>query len=203
MRRLLYVGTCLLLACVLSMAVSCGGGGSDGSSSSGLGIAGNLTGASVAQRAFSAARGNPSLFTVGFITETLDSDGRVVPLDPPRRIESWGYSSGSFTSALFDNGYFVRENVLGAAPSIQPTNLNPAQFTQGMSRSAVVSAMGTPNCEETQQMAGRTYTYMRYNPTASTPAATAVLEDGVLSSVTAGFAMVDSSHTSADLCVRQ
>lgn len=161
---------------------------------------GTLTGNSSDQAKFIAARGHPHLFTLGFVTETLDGSGRIVPLSPPKRIESWAYNDGSFTSALFENGYFMRQDTLGPHVTIQSTNLRPEAFSPGMSEAQVIAVMGQPSCVETMQYAGRALRYLRYRATSQSPVATASLENGVLVGVTAGYALKEASDTSNDIC---
>ncbi len=118
-----------------------------------------------------------------------------------RRIESWYYNSqGVWSSALFDNGFFVKETSFGTPVTLQATHISPSQFTHCMSSEDIIALMGEPSCSDSEQIAGSTYTYMRYNPNAGAPAATVVLENGVLVTVVAGFSYTLSESATADLC---
>jgi hypothetical protein len=72
-----------------------------------------------------------------------------------------------------------------------------------MNRDDIVALMGEPSCTQTESMGGSTYSYMRYNPTSTTPAATLVLENGVLITVMAGYSFVYPASVGADLCSGQ
>ena len=165
--------------------------------------AGVLDGLSDAQLAFIDQRGYPDLFSLDFVTEGIDRSGHAKPLITPRRLESWAYNGNNFSSVLFDNGYFIKETNWGTRATLQATQLKPTQFTLGMTEAQIVSMMGNPSCVETQQLAGRTYRYLRYNPTSNAPAATVVMKNGFFQSVSAGYALVDSSHTDTNLCTAQ
>ncbi len=164
---------------------------------------GVLTGQSDAQLAFINQRGYPHLFSLSFITEGIDKSGYVKPLITPRRMESWAYNGNNFSSVLFDNGYFIKETNWGIRAPLHATQLKPEQFTLGMTEAQIISIMGTPSCVETYSLAGKTYQFLRYNPTNNSPAATVAIENGFLQSVTAGYALVDSSHTGTNLCMPQ
>lgn len=164
---------------------------------------GVLDGRSDTQRTFITERGYPALFSLGFVTEGIDRSGHVKPLRTPRRMESWAYNGNNFTSLLFDNGYFIKETTWGTRTTLKATQLKPTQFTLGMTEAQIISLMGNPSCVETHQLAGRTYRYLRYNPTNTTPAATVVMNNGLFQSVSAGYALVDSSHTSTNLCTAE
>jgi hypothetical protein len=177
----------IIFLSILLLSAACGGGGGGGSDSSSPAAA-SVTGNSTSQAQFLARRGNPDLFTLGFIDEELQN-GRPVAVTP-RRIETWMYNQEQATGVLFDNGYFVKEETYGPAQNLVPTNLSPTQFRPGMSKAEVVSFMGNPSCEQSFEMGGRTYTTMRYAPTTSRPVNSVVLENGVVTSVVAGYAVV-------------
>jgi hypothetical protein len=161
---------------------------------------GVLTGNSTDQAKFVSARGYPHLFTLGFVTEGLNSSGHVAPLASPRRIESWAYNGAKLTSALFDNGFFINQQTWGDHAPIQSTNLRPDQFSLGMTEAQIITVMGQPSCVETLHVAGRSMRYLRYNATSQSPVATVTLENGTLLSVTAGFVLVDPSQTGTNIC---
>ena len=161
---------------------------------------GVLNGRSSAQLAFINQRGYPDLFSLGFVTEGVDRSGHVKSLVTPRRLESWAYNGNNFSSVLFDNGYFIKETNWGRRATLQPTQLKPTQFSLEMTEAQIIAMMGRPSCVETQQLAGRTYRYLRYNPVNDAPAATVVMKNGFFQSVSAGYALVDSSHTGTNLC---
>jgi len=165
--------------------------------------AGVLNGRSSAQLAFINQRGYPDLFSLGFVTEGVDRSGHVKPLVTPRRLESWAYNGNNFSSVLFDNGYFIEETNLGTRTTLQATQLKPTQFIQGMTEAQIISMMGKPSCIETDRLGGKTFRYLRYNPTNNVPAATITVENGFLLSVTAGYAIVDSSRNGTNLCTTQ
>lgn len=159
-----------------------------------------LTGSSPDQAAFVSARGYPHVFTLGFVNEELNSFGLVAPLATPRRVETWAYNGANFTSALFENGFFVSQETIGAHTTLQSTNLKPNQFTPGMTEAQVIAVMGQPSCVQTQQVANRTIRYLRYKPTTQSPAASVALENGVVVTVLAGYVMVDPGQTVANIC---
>lgn len=161
---------------------------------------GTLTGNSADQAKFIATRGYPHIFTLGFVTEDLNSSGRSASLTSPRRIETWGYNGSKFTSALFDNGFFISEHTWGDHANLQSTNLKPYQFTLGMTEAQVKTLMGQPNCVETLLIAGKSVRYLRYNPTSLSPAATVTIENGTLGGVTAGYALVNSTQSTTNIC---
>lgn len=164
--------------------------------------AGVLNGRSSAQLAFINQRGYPDLFSLGFITEGIDKSGHVKPLVTPRRLESWAYNGNNFSSVLFDNGYFIKETNCGGRATLQATQLKPTQFRLGMTEAQIISMMGRPSCVNTDRFGGKTYRHLRYNPTHNAPASTVTVENGILVSVTAGYAIVDSSN-STNLCTGQ
>lgn len=172
----------------------------DGSDYTRVSAPGVITGNSEDQAKFIATRGYPHIFTLGFVTEDLGSNGVAAALLSPRRVETWGYNGTKFTSALFDNGYFISERTWGDHANIQSTNLKPYQFTLGMTEAQVTALMGPASCIETLRIAGKSVRYLRYNPSTSSPAATVTIENGTLGAVTAGYAMVDSTQTTSSLC---
>jgi hypothetical protein len=153
-----------------------------------------------AQRAFAAARGLPEQFAIMFATQTVDASGGRISLATPRRIESWMYNRGQLVVALFDNGFFVREEVTGPAAPLARTSLNPAQFQPGMTRTDVEAILGPPSCEESVTMGGVQLTALRYRATASEPVRSVTLAEGEISSVVAGFAIRNDGSTSTDPC---
>lgn len=159
-----------------------------------------LTGNSPDQAKFISARGYPHIFTLGFVNEELNSFGLVAPLATPRRIETWAYNSANFTSTLFENGFFVSQDTVGAHTTLQSTNLKPTQFTPGMTEAQVIALMGQPSCVQIQEIAGKTIRYLRYKPTTQSPAASVALENGSLVTVLAGYVMVDPGQTVANIC---
>lgn len=163
----------------------------------------SLDALSVAQQKFIAARGNPDLFNIGFISENenqpITGTGRFAYNSNIRRIESWIYNRDQTSTAIFDNGHFVEEATLGAAANIVPTQLSPSQFTGCMSRVNIVALMGEPSCTINESIGGRRYSYLRYNP-GENPAATVVFENGLLVAVMAGYSR---AYTTADLCSDQ
>jgi hypothetical protein len=162
---------------------------------------GLLTGNSLDQAKFIAKRGYPSLFTLMFITAGLNSSGLVVPLTTPRRLETWAYNSTKFTSALFDNGFFIKENTLGNhVTPLTPTNLRPDKFTLGMTEAQIIALLGQPSCVETLQLAGGSIRVLRYKATSQSPVATVAIGNGTLVSVAAGYALADPSQTGTDIC---
>ncbi len=148
----------------------------------------SLAALSPVQQSFIFARGNPDLFVVGFSSEHLDTNGKVVYSNKVRRVESWAYNGSRLVTTVFDNGHFVKETTLDAISSLEPTSLSPSQFTHCMNQSDVVALMGEPSCVMREVMGGQTYKYLRYNPTPNRVAANIVLENGLLISVSAGFA---------------
>ncbi len=160
-----------------------------------------LTGNSPDQAKFISARGYPHVFTLGFVNEELNSFGLVAPLTPPRRIETWAYNGANFTTALFENGFFISQETLGARTTLQSTNLKPTQFIQGMTEAQVIAVMGRqPDCVQTQDIAGKTIRYLRYKPTTQASATGIALENGSLASVLAGYVLVDPGQTVANIC---
>jgi len=150
----------------------------------------SLAALSQVQQNFIATRGNPDIFVLGFSSERIDESGQVVYFDKIRRVETWFYNNGSqLSSAVFDNGFFVKESRKESVPSLVPTHLSPSQFTHCMSKSDVIALMGEPNFLMRENMGGRMYQYLRYDPAQNRPAATVVLENGLLVSVTAGFSI--------------
>lgn len=164
------------------------------------GAGGILSGNSADQTKFINARGYPDIFTLGFVTQGLDSAGQVVALAIPRRIETWAYNGAQFTSALFDNGFFVSQQTWGSGTTLQPTILRPDQFKLGMTEAQVITLMGQPSCVETLRIAGSSIRYLRYNPSSQSPVATVTMENGSLGGVTAGYATVEASQTGTNIC---
>lgn len=153
------------------------------------------------QQQFIAARGNPRLFTLSFLGELLDDSGRQGVASAPRRLETWVFDRGGLVSSQFDNGHFVGETSHGGAGLAWPaTHLGPGQFSACMTRAHVVALMGEPSCTIEGAFGGRQLQYLRYRPTSTRSAATIVLENGVLSTVMAGYSFAAAGSTSADLC---
>lgn len=189
-----------LIVLIFYFPVACGGGGG-GSDGGGTAAAGTTNGLSSSQQAFRTARGFPDMFTLGFVTHTLDGNGFPVPLATIRRVESWIYNRTNLTSALFDNGFFISETNWGPGdPSLRPTSLNPAQFLPQMTREDIVALLGEPTCAVDHTTAGTTLHIMRYAPTTTQPITSVVLADGQLNSVVAGFAVLPEGVTLANLC---
>jgi len=155
---------------------------------------------SAAQRAFVAARGLPEQFSVMLATETVDAEGRSVPLETPRRIESWVYNRGQLVAAVFDNGFFVREDVLGPAAPLARTSLNPGAFHAGMTRSEAEAVLGPPSCVETATVGGASVEVLRFRASGSEPVRSATFADGELTSVVAGFAVRTDGSSRTDPC---
>jgi hypothetical protein len=152
------------------------------------------------QQAFVNARGLPPQFVIMFATETLDASGIRVPLAVPRRIETWFYHLGQLRAALFDNGFFVKEDVLGPSAPLTPTQLSPAQFRPGLTRSEVEALLGVPSCEQSVDLGGEQLIALRYQASASNPVYAAVLSNGVIASVAAGFAIQPDGSASTSIC---
>lgn len=159
-----------------------------------------LTGASPDQAKFISTRGYPHVFTLGFVNEELNSFGLVAPLATPRRVETWAYNGANFISVLFENGFFVSQETVGAHTTLQSTNLKPSQFTPGMTEAQVIAVMGQPSCVQTQEVAGKTIRYLRYKPTTQSPAASVAIENGSVITVLAGYVMVDPGQSVANIC---
>ena len=160
---------------------------------------GVLSGSSSDQAKFIAARGYPHLFTLNFVTGVM-SGGKPVQLNPPRRIETWVYNDANVTSALFDNGFFIKQETLGAHTSLKSTNLKPEMFTLGMTEAQVIAVAGQPTCVDTIQMAGMSMRFLRYAATADSPVAAIGMIDGELASVSAGFLLGDRTDPGTNLC---
>ena len=152
------------------------------------------------QQAFVNARGLPPQFVILFATETLDPSGVRVPLAAPRRIETWFYNLGQLRAAVFDNGFFINEDVLGPSAPLRPTPLSPAQFRPGQTRSEVEALLGIPSCEQSVDLGGEQLTALRYQASASNPVHAAVLSNGVIASVAAGFAIQPDGSASTAVC---
>ncbi len=159
----------------------------------------SLAALSPVQQAFIANRGNPDFFVVGFSSEDLDANRKIVYSNKVRRIESWAYNGSALVTTVFDNGHFVKETRQAGLPSLEPTSLSPSQFTHCMNRNDIVTLMGEPSCVMREVMGGQTYQYLRYNPTPNRVAATVVLENGLLISVSAGFSF--DYPALADQCI--
>lgn len=153
------------------------------------------------QQAFVNARGLPPQFVILFATETLDPAGVRGPLAAPRRLETWFYNLGQLRAALFDNGFFVKEDVLGPSAPLTPTPLSPAQFRPGLTRSEVEALLGLPSCEQSVALGGEQLVALRYQGSASTPVHSAVLSNGVIASVAAGFAIQPDGSASTAVCL--
>ena len=156
------------------------------------------------QKAFIASRGTPDMFVLGFINEEIDSQNRPAYLanDNIRRLEYWYYNREDLIMSQFDSGYFVQESKVGEAVSeLQSVQFSPSQLSPCMERSDIVALVGEPSCTYTDPLANSTYSYLRYNPTASRPASTFVLENGVLVTVLAGYSLdLDSDPNDGNLC---
>ncbi len=162
--------------------------------------AGMLDGQSLAQRAFVDGRGYPQIFTLSFTTEEVDDNGQVIPLEIPTRVESWVYNRGSFTSSVFENGYFVNETSYGLGVSLLATPYSPDQFSLCSDENDIKELMGEPSCVENHELAGRNYQLLRYDPTEDSPAASVALEDGLFLAITAGYGLTDSNESNISLC---
>jgi len=153
------------------------------------------------QRQFIAARGNPRLFTVSFLTEAVGAGGLRQVAAAPRRIESWVYDRQGLVSDLFDNGHFVAETSHGGNGITWPaTHVGPGQFSACMTRADVVALMGSPSCTLAGEFGGRSVQTLRYSPTTARAPVTLVLENGLLVSVMAGFSYVAPENAGANLC---
>lgn len=153
------------------------------------------------QRQFIAARGNPRLFTISFLTEAVGAGGTRQVAAAPRRIESWVYDRQGLVADLFDNGHFVAETSHGGSGITWPAaHVGPAQFSPCMSRTEVVALLGPPSCTLSGEYGGRSLQTLRYTPTVARPAVTLVLENGLLASVMAGYSYVAPEQTGTDLC---
>jgi hypothetical protein len=160
---------------------------------------GVLTGQSADQQKFIVARGYPHLFSITFVTQVM-SGGRVVTLTPPRRLETWVYNDGNVTSALFDNGFFISQETLGAHTTFQSTSLKPEKFKLGMTESEVIAVVGQPTCVDSVSMLGSNMRFLRYAKTTDSPVASVGLLDGKLTVVSAGFLLSTQSDPGTDLC---
>lgn len=160
---------------------------------------GTLSGNSTDQAKFISARGYPHLFALSFVTEAL-SGGEITPLSPPRRIETWIYNDANVTSSLFDNGFFISQETLGAHTRIKSTNLKPKDFTLGMTEAQIIAVAGQPTCTDTAQIGGKSFRFLRYASTADSPVAAIGLVNGTLVSVSAGFLFGDKAEPGTDLC---
>jgi len=156
------------------------------------------------QKAFVTSRGNPEMFILGLISEQFDNENRATYLENNniRRIEYWLYNRDQLTMVLFDNGHFVEETIVGdSIDELQATHISPSQLSPCMDQTDIVALLGEPSCTQTEILAGRTYSYLRYNPSGDHPASTVVLENGVLTTVLAGYSFdMDSSPTDGNLC---
>lgn len=149
----------------------------------------SLTALSSIQQRFLTTRGNPDIFMVGFSSEELDSNGQVVFSENIRRIDSWVYNNTEMATIVFDSGHFVKETTREAVSPLLATTFSPSQFTYCMTKEDIVALMGQPSCILNEEMGGRSYEYLRYNPTQDRAAAMVVLENGLLTNVTAGFTL--------------
>lgn len=156
------------------------------------------------QKDFVAARGNPDMFILGFASEVFGQENRAayLPENSVRRIEHWVYNRDELTVATFDNGFFVKEDTVGEAIlDLQDSSLSPSQLSPCTSTEDIVALMGEPSCTNVDTLSGRTYSYLRYNPTASNPATTIVLENGSLIAVLSGYSYdADSEPIDGNLC---
>jgi hypothetical protein len=196
LKSMRLLGLFALMAGGAAFAIACSGGGGGGDSSSGDSTLGNevpsLEGKSTAQNMFVSTRGNPEMFSIGYVTEELQ-DGAVVP-SSPRRIETWIFNEAdAVKTALFDDGFFVSESVVGSHdPGIVANSLRPDQFVLGMSRGDVAGMLGEPSCEQAFDLAGKSYLTMRFNPVAGRPATSVALENGQLIAVNSGYAVAET-----------
>lgn len=157
---------------------------------------GVTTGNSPDQNRFVAARGYPHAFAIMFASEN-EVDGRRVPLDPPRRFETWLYNNAQLTLARFDNGFFDREEVITGHMEMQATSLRPQDFWFDMTEAQVLAHMGQPSCIETDSLDGRSYRFLRYKPSGGRTIASVGFVDGKLVGVVAGMAAAFSSATTS------
>lgn len=154
---------------------------------------GVTTGNSPDQNRFVAARGYPHAFSIIFVSE----DDQRVPLEPPRRFETWLYNNANLTLAEFDNGFFHKEKVVGPHVEMQATNLRPQDFWFGMTEAQVLDRMGQPSCIETDSLDGRSFRFLRYKPSEGRAIASVGFVDGKLTAVTVGMAVAFSSSTAS------
>ncbi|MBI5255739.1 MAG: hypothetical protein HY855_04515 [Burkholderiales bacterium] len=153
------------------------------------------------QQRFIASRGNPALFTLLFITQGFDAQRKPVALAEPRRVETWVYNQTALVSDTFDSGHFVGETAHGEPnPALKPTPWSPSRFGPCMTREDVVALVGEPACTVTEDYGARRYEYLKYPPSVRQPAATVVLENGVLNAVMAGYAWLRAPQGSLALC---
>jgi hypothetical protein len=163
-------------------------------------VSGALDGRSPAQQAFISARGYPALFTVSFITEAVNDNGRLAQLDLPRRQDSWAFDGARFVGTWFENGYFVEETDFGGRVGLPPAPLRPDQFTLCMDANDIVALIGYPSCEDVLEMGGREYRILRFEATEGRPPVSVALENGLLNAVTVGYAIADPASASQSLC---
>jgi hypothetical protein len=166
--------------------------------------ANSLDALSETQKAFITSKGNPDMFILGFASEDFDEENRAAYLadNNIRRIEHWLYNEEQLTMFTFDSGYFVKETVIGNSISdLQSTPLSPSQFSPCTTQAEIIELLGTPSCVNTEILAGRTYNYLRYNPTNAHPATTIVTENGYIISALVGYSFdLDSSPLDGNLC---
>jgi hypothetical protein len=177
----------LLEVCLAAAIIACGGDGGTSSANPPTG-GGQNTGYSVDQKAFIDNRGNPPQFTIAFA---------------PRRIETWFYNLGQLRAVVFDNGFFIKEDILGPSPDLKPTRLTPAQFNATMTQSDVEAILGRASCEQPTTLGRSQMVTLRYRAATDTPVNTVVLLDGKVASVTAGYAIRTDGSSSTDICSTQ
>jgi len=159
---------------------------------------------SESQKAFIASRGNPDMFILGFISEELDESNRATYFEnnDVRRIEYWIYNRDQLTIATFDSGHFIKETTVGdSIDDLQATQFSPSQLSTCMGQADIVKLLGEPSCIQKETLAGRSYDYLRYNPSVTQPASTVVLENGALITVLSGYSLdLDSSPADGNMC---
>lgn len=167
-----------------------------------LNVTNSLDALSQDQKAFIASRGNPHLFYILFASEEVNEAGKIVYTGKVRRIEKWMYNipSRGLVSVLFDNGYFVREDVVGPyAQALTPTYISPAFFTPCTTKNDVIKILGEPSCENQIRFGGRIITVLRYNPTDTLAANSVYFENDLVVQVEGGYS-ITSPRAGADLC---
>jgi len=153
---------------------------------------------SPSQKRYVKTYGYPEQFILLLVSEEVDFRKAVKRVLPkPRRLETWLYLTRE-RYVTFDNGYFAEEAATGVPiddpEMLPPTDLNPTQFTGGLTRADITARYGKPDKVESVKLGKHLVEVYRYL-TPSRGIKSFTFFDQRLQSVVAGFAIVPQDKT--------
>ncbi|TNE90075.1 MAG: hypothetical protein EP330_09610 [Deltaproteobacteria bacterium] len=131
------------------------------------------------QGRFLEVRGNPVAYTVMFVDQQVDEQGRVLDT-ATRRTDAWVYED---VVDVFDAGFFVQEKKLATRVKGKPTRLSPAFFAAGTQPEDLIAKLG-PGEERSSAMGPIKMQMLHWD---EPEVVTAAWLDGTLASVVVGM----------------